>query len=189
MPKPLQQPESRQLLRDVVYARIRDEILRGQFEPGERLADEALIEWLGVSRTPIREALARLAADGLVEMAPNRYTRIPKRSPEAYAQAAEFMQMIRLFVLEHLDRLPEPELAASRERIATLLPALREHDRDARLAINDEFGELAALIDNPLVTEAERRVRSQAQFHLQHDDVVSWDIVISHAERLTTEGD
>lgn len=41
----------------------------GTLEPGERLNDEDLIAWLGVSRTPIREALSQLARAGLVEMA------------------------------------------------------------------------------------------------------------------------
>ena len=44
-------------------------------EPGEQLKDAEIAEWLGLSRTPIREALARLEEYGLVETAPNRYTR------------------------------------------------------------------------------------------------------------------
>ena len=187
VPKPSQPELPRQLIRDIAYARIREEILAGQFGPGERLMDDALVGWLQVSRTPIREALARLTADGLVEMEPNRYTRVVDRSAEAYARAAEYMQMIRGFVLDHLDRVPPEELAAVRTQMGKLLPALREHDRDAQVAFNDEFGELAALVGNPLIVEAEQRVRSQAQFHLQHEaSVVNWDGIINHAEHVTT---
>jgi DNA-binding GntR family transcriptional regulator len=188
VPKPSTTNAPRQLIRDIAYTRIRDEILGGQFEPGERLQDDTLISWLGVSRTPIREAIARLATDGLVEMQPNRYTHIPDRSPDAYARAAEYMQMIREFVLTHLDRVPEQELATSIKRISALLPGLREHDRDAQVAFNEEFGELAAMVDNPLITEAEQRVRSQAQFHLQHPDAsINWDSIINHAERASQQ--
>lgn len=47
-------------------------ILEGEYEPDERLVEEQLAERLGVSRTPIRQALTMLEAEGLVEMAPNR---------------------------------------------------------------------------------------------------------------------
>ncbi|WIE70312.1 GntR family transcriptional regulator [Curtobacterium sp. MCLR17_054] len=186
VPKNPAADEPRQLIRDVAYTRIRDEILNGQLEPGERLNDDELTAWLQVSRTPIREAIAKLAADGLIEMAPNRYTRIPKRSPEAYARAAEYMHMIRGFVIAHLDRVPAQELTTTRTQMSKLLPRLREHDRDAQLQFNDEFGELAALIGNPLIQDAEQRVRSQAQFHLQHEDsIIDWHGIVTHAETIT----
>lgn len=187
MPVPQHSSEPRRrLIRDVAYARIRDEILNGQLEPGEKLNDVDLTAWLGVSRTPIREAIAMLAADGLIEMEPNRYTRIPERSPDTYRRAAEYMHMIRGFVLEHLDRVPPKRLAEAQKRIHELLPRLQEQDRGAQIVFKDEFGELAAMIDNPLVTAAEQRVRSQAQFHLQHPDaVIDWAQIIDHAETLT----
>ena len=64
------------LLRDQAYAQLRDAILDGTLEPGEHLRDAAIADWLGLSRTPIREALARLEEYGLVETSPNRYTRV-----------------------------------------------------------------------------------------------------------------
>ena len=78
MPLPIKDsaPVERQLLRDVVYNRLYEGILDGTLEPGETLLDDKLTAWLGVSRTPIREALMKLADIGLVEMAPNRYTRV-----------------------------------------------------------------------------------------------------------------
>lgn len=184
VPQPASEPQ-RQLIRDVAYSRIRDEILNGQLEPGEKLNDADLTTWLQVSRTPIREAIAMLAADGLIEMEPNRYTRIPDRSPDAYRRAAEYMHMIRGFILDHLDRIPMKHLSEARKRMDVLLPRLQEHDRGAQISFNDEFGELAAMIDNPLITAAEQRVRSQAQFHLQHPDAaIDWDHITNHADRL-----
>ncbi|AGW42046.1 GntR family transcriptional regulator [Leifsonia xyli subsp. cynodontis DSM 46306] len=66
----------RLLLRHVVRDQIRDAIMDGTLKPGETLQDEALQEWLGTSRTPIRDALNELARVGLIEMEPNRYTRV-----------------------------------------------------------------------------------------------------------------
>lgn len=66
----------RHLLRDTVRERLRSAILDGTLEPGEQLHDEEMMRWLGVSRTPLREALGDLARAGLVEMVANRYTRV-----------------------------------------------------------------------------------------------------------------
>src|SRR3954468_13904665 len=55
---------------------LREEILRGALSAGDRLAEVELAERLGVSRTPVREALSRLSAEGLVELAPNRGARV-----------------------------------------------------------------------------------------------------------------
>lgn len=66
----------RVLLRDVVRDTIRDAIMDGTLKPGETLNDDALQEWLGTSRTPIRDALNELSRVGLIEMEPNRFTRV-----------------------------------------------------------------------------------------------------------------
>lgn len=63
-------------LSDEVYARVGAAILDGTLAPGERLRDVDLAIQLGVSRTPVREALQRLERFGLVEIAVGRYTRV-----------------------------------------------------------------------------------------------------------------
>ena len=59
-------------LRDVVFNTLRQAILKGELKPGERLMEIALAERLGVSRTPIREAMRKLEQEGLVVMIPRR---------------------------------------------------------------------------------------------------------------------
>jgi DNA-binding GntR family transcriptional regulator len=59
---------------DVAYARIREMILRGRFTPGAHLKEEELAALLGVSRSPVRDALRRLAGDGLVRIERDRGT-------------------------------------------------------------------------------------------------------------------
>lgn len=66
----------RHLLRDTAYEAIRDAIVDGTLSPDERLHDVELCAWLNLSRTPVREALARLEDEGLVETVPQRYTRV-----------------------------------------------------------------------------------------------------------------
>lgn len=57
---------------DDVYLRLRRRLIEGQYPPGSRLVEERLAHDFGVSRTPIRQALARAAAEGLVQLFPNR---------------------------------------------------------------------------------------------------------------------
>ena len=59
-------------LRDVVFRALRQAILRGELKPGERLMEIRLANQLGVSRTPIREAIRMLELDGLVIMVPRK---------------------------------------------------------------------------------------------------------------------
>ena len=59
-------------LRDVVFNTLRQAILKGELEPGERLMEIQLAERLGVSRTPVREAIRKLELEGLVNMVPRK---------------------------------------------------------------------------------------------------------------------
>lgn len=66
----------RHTLHEVVTDRVRDMIVDGTFPPGSRLPERILCEKLGISRTPLREAMKVLATEGLLEIAPNRGARI-----------------------------------------------------------------------------------------------------------------
>ena len=65
-------------LRDVVFKTLRGAILRGELKPGERLMEIRLANELGVSRTPIREAIRMLELEGLVLMVPRRGAQVAK---------------------------------------------------------------------------------------------------------------
>jgi DNA-binding GntR family transcriptional regulator len=66
----------RTLLRDDAYRILRDAIIKGELAPGTVIRDAELAERVGLSRTPVREALTRLANDGLVETKPHSWTRV-----------------------------------------------------------------------------------------------------------------
>ena len=66
----------RSLWRDRAYRILRDAIVNGELAPGGLIRDAELAERLGLSRTPVREALARLADEGLVETKPHAWTRV-----------------------------------------------------------------------------------------------------------------
>jgi DNA-binding GntR family transcriptional regulator len=84
-------PSVRLLLRNAVYERLLAAILDGTLAPGERIRDAELAAWLGASRTPVREALASLEHEELVESAPNRYTRVSPLSRQTAAEGYQVM--------------------------------------------------------------------------------------------------
>ena len=131
---------SRSLLREDAYRAIRDAIVDGTLAPGERLNDGDLAEWLGVSRTPVREALTRLEQAGLVQTKPGRYTRVSPLDVRAVRAAASVTAaMHELAIREALPNLSAAELDAMREANARFDSALRRNDPDAALAADDDF--------------------------------------------------
>lgn len=155
MPLPVKDtaPVERQLLRDVVYNRLYEGILDGTLEPGETLLDEKLTTWLGVSRTPIREALMKLADIGLVEMAPNRYTRVAPIDLRAIDEAIYTTGLLHEFAAR--TAVPRFDSAA----IGRLDKALKEIKKSAKAgdlpaegrALNDFFLEFERNGDNQVL--------------------------------------
>jgi DNA-binding GntR family transcriptional regulator len=90
MPLPKNDP-SQQFVnaQELAYATLRDWILHGPLRPGEPLRDIDIAEQLGISRTPVREALIRLAQDGLVESARGRGTKVTDLKIEQAPQLFE----------------------------------------------------------------------------------------------------
>jgi DNA-binding GntR family transcriptional regulator len=131
---------ARTLLRDQAYVRLRDAILDGTLEPGEQLKDAEIAEWLGLSRTPIREALARLEEYGLVETAPNRYTRVtPLSAGDARDAFTVVAALHALAASLGAPRVEESELATMRKANEDFAAALRANDVDRALAADDRF--------------------------------------------------
>lgn len=81
-------------LRDVVFNTLREAILNGEIEPGERLMEIKLAETLGVSRTPIREAIRMLQIEGLVNMTPRKGTVVADISKEDLKNVLEVRRVL-----------------------------------------------------------------------------------------------
>lgn len=105
---------------DRVVQALRERMLDGTLAPGDRIAEAQLAEWLGVSRTPVREALGRLAAEGLLNLQPNRGARVVVWSREQLAEIFE----LRLRLETHAARLAATRI--SDEQVAQL-HELAEH--------------------------------------------------------------
>lgn len=87
-------------LRDVVFNTLRQAILRGELEPGERLMEIQLAERLGVSRTPIREAIRKLELEGLVLMIPRKGAEVAKISEKSLRDVLEVRRSLEELAIE-----------------------------------------------------------------------------------------
>lgn len=185
----------RSLLRNDVYESIRDAIVDGTFAPGERLRDPELEAWLGVSRTPIREALLRLERAGLIVSQPGRATMVAPLDPGSTVNAQQVVAaMHELAARLAVPRLGPTDLAAMTGANARFAEAIKNNDADAALAADDEFhatmvgacgNEMVPLVLEqamPVLRRVERqRFSSQAALHS----------VTAHAEiiKLAATGD
>jgi DNA-binding GntR family transcriptional regulator len=140
MPVPASDPFERDLLRDRAYAALRDAIVDGTLAPGERLRDQELCAWLGLSRTPVREALARLEADGLVESAPQRFTRVTALDRREARDAFPVVAALHALAAElAAPKLSAEDIDAMRAANARFAEALKAGDVDAALQADDDF--------------------------------------------------
>lgn len=87
-------------LRDVVFSTLRQAILKGELEPGERLMEIQLAERLGVSRTPIREAIRKLELEGLVNMVPRKGAEVAKISEKNLRDVLEVRRALEELAVE-----------------------------------------------------------------------------------------
>jgi DNA-binding GntR family transcriptional regulator len=91
-------------LAKLAYEAIRDSILSGQLVPGDVVNEMALAKQLGISRTPVREALLELASQGLVEILPRKGVRIKYFTEQDVNEVCEIRELIELAVVEGLAR-------------------------------------------------------------------------------------
>lgn len=87
-------------LRDVVFNTLRQAILKGELEPGERLMEIQLADRLGVSRTPIREAIRKLELEGLVLMIPRKGAEVAKISERSLREVLEVRRSLEELAIE-----------------------------------------------------------------------------------------
>jgi len=104
-----------QSVADQVYAVLRERIAGGEIERGSRLHQEDLASEFGVSRTPVREALRRLAAEGLVDLFANRGARVATATDEQLRSSYETRLVVE----------PGAARVAAERRLAPAIDAMR----------------------------------------------------------------
>ena len=103
-------------MRDVVFQTLRHAILKGELQPGERLMEIKLAERLGVSRTPIREAIRKLELEGLVVMIPRKGAAVANITEKDTKDVLEVRRTLEMFAVEvACDRITPEQLVQLKE--------------------------------------------------------------------------
>lgn len=128
-------------LRDVIFNTIREAIITGELKPGERLMEVQLAEKMGVSRTPVREAIRKLELEGLVEMIPRKGAHV------AEVSVKDIMDVL--------------EVRASMDGLATSLAAQRITDDEIK-ELKHIFSQFVSNVEKENVNGT---IKKDVEFH------------------------
>lgn len=127
-------------LGDQAYGRIREAIASGSIPPGQRLTVRGLVDALGIGFTPAREALNRLAAEGILAAGPNRTLAVPELTLERYEEIVAIRSELEpLAATAALPHLRPADLQALETIQQRLLAAMSRRDYVTVLACNRDF--------------------------------------------------
>lgn len=116
-------------LRDVVFNTLRTAIITGEFAPGERLMEIALADRLGVSRTPVREAIRKLELEGLVVMIPRRGAEVARITEAALKEVLEVRCALEELAVElACERADKPGLEQLKAAHEAFVDAVKKGD-------------------------------------------------------------
>jgi DNA-binding transcriptional regulator YhcF (GntR family) len=184
--------DPRRLLSDDAFRVLRDAVLDGTLEPGERLHDDELVAWLGVSRTPIRSALDQLRSAGLVELSANRFTRVSDPDASWLCQSASVVASLHraaaIGVLPHLGARPLEDTVSS---LVAARPAVRRGSgrpvtlallRCVGLAVGGVASRSSGAVLPSALDEAEQRLAHGLRSRSCVVELRVWDDFASTAE-------
>ena len=155
----------RRSLHHEVVGRLRGMILQGELQAGERIPERVLCDRLGISRTPLREALKVLATEGLIDLLPNRGAAVSRISAEGLREAFQVMGALESLGGElACARITDKEVAAIRRLHERMVGHYRAGRLNDYFALNQKIHEaILAAADNRMLTELYGRLRGQVQ--------------------------
>ncbi len=130
-------------LRELALEHLRNSIIDGTLEMGQALSERGISDDLGISKSPVREALAQLRDEGLVIIAPQKGVRVFTLSHEEVVQICDFRQAIETCVFElALNRNPEGLAEEMAEVVGAMEQAQAQNDMKQYLALDTRFHQL-----------------------------------------------
>jgi DNA-binding GntR family transcriptional regulator len=181
-------PIQRRQLHEEAVDRLRDLIVRGELAPGIRLNERLLCERLAISRTPLREALKLLAAEGLVELLPNRGAVVAPIDAQRLAETLAVMGALEALAGEAacLQAKPEriEEIRALHERMLAMhargdLAGYFRYNQAIHLAIVEAAGNAVLANTYRQLNANVRRARYMANLSRER-----WDAAVSEHEEI-----
>ncbi|MBR2382383.1 MAG: GntR family transcriptional regulator [Anaerotignum sp.] len=150
-------------LRDVVFNTLRDAILTGKLVPGERLMENQLADKLGVSRTPVREALRMLELENLVELVPRKGAQVLDMSEKDIVNILEVRSALEgLATSVACKKMTKEDLQQLKNMEVDFEKAVAENDVEHFVDIDEDFHDLIfAATENDKLINIFRNLRIQ----------------------------
>ncbi len=148
------------------YRRIKHGILDLTYRPGRKLSETTLAEQLGVGRSPIRTALARLEGEGWIEVSPQSGTFVRALSEREIGELSELRGILETHCIGlAVERLPDAELARLTAAFDELGARARRGDAEAFIELDNRLHELSYdTADNALIAQTLRGLRDKVQW-------------------------
>jgi DNA-binding GntR family transcriptional regulator len=152
-----------QSLSDAVVDRLRAAIWSGVYAPGDRLVERRLAHEFGISHIPLREALARLTEEGLVERPPRRGARVASLTPRMLEEVSSLRVVLEQFVVRRLKDRFTPEAHGELQVIVDgMVEAAGQPDLVLMHELDQQFHQrLWELTDHALLVELAAQMRSR----------------------------
>ncbi len=154
-------------LGEIVFDYLKNAIISGELKPGERLMEIAIANQLGVSRTPVREAIRRLEKEQFVEMIPRKGAYVASTTIKDILDVLEVRRLLEGFATaKAAERMTEEELARITVTHKSFLKAVEENDTEALIIYDNEFHErIFEASDNSKLIELTKSLSEQVQRH------------------------
>jgi DNA-binding GntR family transcriptional regulator len=174
---------------DLVHRQLREEIELGELAPGTPLSELSLVERTGASRTPVREAIRRLAAEGLIDLVPRQGARVSRVSLQSVRDLFEFRVLLEPAAIRQATEAAAADPALRRSFTAMRGEFVRIQQRAASPARSRAFYELADRFDWAVIratrnehlrrTIAELRPHTARLRNLSHVDPQRVDVSVA----------
>jgi DNA-binding GntR family transcriptional regulator len=178
----------RAALHELVAQRLRQMLVEGRIAPGAKLNERELAELLNVSRTPLREGIKMLAAEGLVELLPNRGAIAVSLSEADVLNTFEVMAGLEAQAGElAAERVTPAELSEIQAMQFEMMAAYTRGDLSAYYAINSRIhSAISDAAKNPVLTTVYKQVnaRLQALRFRSNQDGEKWKRAVKEHERM-----
>ena len=151
-----------QSMSEQIAQELRSAIQNGELKPGERLVERALAIRMGVSHIPIREALGRLAEEGLVERTPRRGARVAALSQQELVEISSLRIVLEQFVAVRVQKNWTEERSDLRGIVTSMVEYSQEGDVDQMFALDRKFHEtLWDFADHRMLTTTVSQLRGR----------------------------
>src|SRR4051812_15647926 len=179
---------------DLVHRRLKEEIELGELAPGAPLLELSLVERTGASRTPVREALRRLAAEGLVDIVPHQGARVSRVSPQSVRDLFAFRALLEPEAMRQAADAVDGDAVLRRELTRLRGEFAKIRERIPSTARSRRFYELADRLDWTVIeatrnehlrrTIAELRPHTARLRNLSHADPERIEVSVGEHLRM-----